>query len=89
MSKRKSECIRKCVATGKRLQKEALIRVVRVGDAAMIDPTGRCPGRGAYIIPDAEIIKKAKKKNAFTKALRMKVDVEIYDELLKIVGDLN
>jgi len=87
MKKKREILIRKCVATGKRHQKEELLRIVRLGGTAVIDPTGSLEGRGAYIIPDAKLIKKAKKKNAFARALRMKIDEAIYDELLEMVCD--
>ena len=87
MNKKKGILVRKCIATGERQQKDELLRIVRVDGSAVIDPTGIREGRGAYITPDAGMIKKAKKKNAFARALRMKVDERIYDELLEIVGD--
>lgn len=88
MRKKKENRIRKCVATNVRYPKTELLRVVRIDGTVKIDPLGTCEGRGAYIVPDVDIIKKAKKKNAFSRALRMKVDEAIYDELAQIVGVL-
>ena len=88
-NKKREIRVRKCVATNQRHQKADLLRVVRVDKNVIIDPTGTREGRGAYITADAEIIKKAKKKNAFARALRMKVDEKIYDELLERVGEVN
>ena len=87
MSKKREIRIRKCVATGKRYQKDELLRIARVDGVVIIDPTGTFPGRGAYIIADADVIKKAKKKNAFSKSLHVKVDEQIYDELLSMVDE--
>ena len=81
--------VRKCVVTGERSQKAEMLRVVRVDGVVVIDPTGIRAGRGAYITPDANVIKKAKKKNVFARALRIKVDEKIYDELLEMVGGGN
>ena len=78
--------IRKCVLTNERLAKTELIRIVRVEDKVEVDLSGKREGRGAYITPDAMVIKQAAKKNAFARALRMKVDAAIYDELLKVVA---
>lgn len=77
--------IRKCVLTNERLNKTELIRIVRIDQRVEVDLTGKREGRGAYITPDIEIIQKAKQKNAFARALRMKVDQAIYDELLELV----
>jgi len=87
MNKRREIRIRKCIVTGERHQKAELLRIVRLDGVAVIDPTGTRAGRGAYITPDIDVIKKAKKKNAFARALRMKVDEKIYDELLETVGE--
>ena len=88
-SKKREILIRKCVASGDRLKKDELLRIVCVNGVATIDHTGIRPGRGAYIMPDANLIKKAKKKNALAKALRKKIDEKIYDELLDTVGDFS
>lgn len=95
MSKKREIRIRKCVATGKRLKKDDLLRIVRVDKDVIIDPTGVKSGRGAYITMDIEVIKKAKKKNVFARALRMKIDEQFYNELSDFVekktigGNLN
>jgi len=85
MSKKTKPQIRKCVITNERRQKCELLRVVRVAGGVIIDPTSKRHGRGAYITPDVEIVKKAKKKNAFARALRTKIEVQIYDDLLQMV----
>lgn len=89
MGKIREVQVRKCVATHERLPKSKLLRVVRVDGIAVIDSSGVRDGRGAYITPDVEIIKKAKKKNSFARALRMKIDGEIYDELIALVDGGN
>jgi predicted RNA-binding protein YlxR (DUF448 family) len=85
MSKKREVRVRKCVATNMRHQKEELLRVVCVDGVAVIDSTGIREGRGAYIMPDEDLIQQAKKKNAFSRALRMNVDEKIYDALLEMV----
>ena len=87
MSKNKEIPIRKCIVTGARCQKAELLRIVRIDGVAVIDLTGTRAGRGAYVMPHSDVIKKAKKKNAIARALRMKVDTQIYDELLEMVGE--
>ncbi|MCL2559543.1 MAG: YlxR family protein [Turicibacter sp.] len=87
MNKQKENRIRKCVVTNERHPKEALLRVVRVDGQAVVDPTGVQEGRGAYVTADTQAIEKAKQKNAFARSLRMKVDEQIYDELLKRIQE--
>ncbi|MCL1990565.1 MAG: YlxR family protein [Defluviitaleaceae bacterium] len=86
MSRKKDIPVRKCVGTNERRQKAELLRIVRVEDQVIIDQTGELQGRGAYITPDVHAIKKAKKKHAFARALRMKLDEKIYDDLLELVN---
>ncbi len=40
---------RTCVGCRKVLAKRTLIRVVRTPDGIFVDPTGKLPGRGAYL----------------------------------------
>ena len=52
--------LRKCIGCQEMKNKKELIRVVR-NDAGEIslDPTGKKPGRGAYVCPNAECLNKA------------------------------
>ncbi|HLO34376.1 MAG TPA: YlxR family protein [Anaerolineales bacterium] len=40
---------RTCVGCREILPKRKMIRIVRTGDGVQIDPTGKLPGRGAYL----------------------------------------
>ncbi|RIH82301.1 hypothetical protein Mlute_02537 [Meiothermus luteus] len=44
--------IRQCVACRTRRPKRELLRIVLGEAGPVIDPTGRRPGRGAYVCPD-------------------------------------
>lgn len=74
--------VRKCVVTGERRNKDELIRVVRIDGMAKIDLIGNTNGRGAYITPQIKVIEKAQKKNVFARALKMKVEEQVYLDLL-------
>jgi predicted RNA-binding protein YlxR (DUF448 family) len=71
---------RKCIGCNTMADKKELIRVVRYTEVSL-DVTGKKPGRGAYIHRQAECIKKARKKNSFSRALKCSVTDEIYDLL--------
>jgi uncharacterized protein len=47
--KRKHIPQRTCVGCRKVLPKRSLLRLVRSGEGIVIDPTGKMPGRGAYL----------------------------------------
>jgi predicted RNA-binding protein YlxR (DUF448 family) len=64
--------------------KRELIRVVRNKDGEVsLDKTGKKPGRGAYICPNAECLKKAKKAKRLEKSLAVKIEDDVYDQLEK------
>lgn len=44
--------IRQCIACRVRRPKHELLRVVLTQTGPVLDPTGRKPGRGAYVCPD-------------------------------------
>ncbi|MDR0883564.1 MAG: YlxR family protein [Oscillospiraceae bacterium] len=74
---------RQCIGCRAHKEKRALIRVVRPPDDAPItlDATGKKNGRGAYLCPDAECLKKARKKNALSHAFKQRVPEEVYNQL--------
>ena len=51
---------RQCMGCRERKAKKELIRVVRGVDGTVsLDFSGKAPGRGAYLCPDPECLKKA------------------------------
>ncbi len=52
MSKGKHIPIRQCIACRQRRPKRELLRIVLTPMGPVLDPTGRKPGRGAYVCPD-------------------------------------
>ena len=76
---------RMCSGCMIRRPKAELLRIVRNCDENVcVDYDKKSEGRGAYVCPDAICIKKAEKKNGFSRTLKTKVLPEIYDELLKL-----
>lgn len=63
--------------------KKEMIRVLKTEEGIILDTTGRKNGRGAYICPSAECLKKAKKTKGLDRSFKMAVPEEIYDSLTK------
>lgn len=61
--------IRTCVGCGKQSDKVELMRIVRTEDGVEFDPTGRKPGRGAYVC-SKECLVKAYTARKLQRALR-------------------
>ena len=74
--------MRQCLGCREMKPKRELIRVVRSpeGDVSL-DFKGKKPGRGAYVCPNEECLKKAIKSKALARALEVSVPENIYEEL--------
>ena len=75
------------MACGARSSKGDLIRVARMaGDIVGLDPSGKAPGRGAYVCLKAECIDKAWKQKRFDRALRTQAPPTLAEELQAALG---
>lgn len=78
--------LRKCVASGDMKPKKTMVRVVRSKEGVVaIDPTGKMPGRGAYVSIEPAIVQKAWDKHILDRSLNAQVDDTFYQELLDYV----
>lgn len=82
----KKRPIRTCVACRSSDEKNDLIRVVKSSTGEiLVDPTGKKPGRGAYICRKTECIEAAAKKKGFERALRTTVPPTLIEDLKGVV----
>ena len=73
---------RQCMGCRERMDKRALIRVVRTPEGTVqLDFSGKLNGRGAYICPKADCLKKARKAKALDRSLEVTIPEEVYDRL--------
>ena len=73
---------RQCVGCRERKEKRELIRVVRSPEGGIsLDFKGKKPGRGAYLCPDLECLKRARKSRALERALEAPIEAEVYESL--------
>ena len=74
--------MRQCLGCREMKDKKALLRVVRSPEGAVsLDFTGKKPGRGAYVCPDPDCLKKARKSRALERAFETAVPAEVYGQL--------
>lgn len=74
--------VRQCVGCREQRPKRELIRVVRSPEGQVsIDTRGKKPGRGAYICPNAECLKKAIRSKALGRALDTEIPEDIFETL--------
>lgn len=75
---------RQCMGCRERKPKRDMIRVVRQTDGTVsLDFGGKCNGRGAYICPNPECLKKAQKAKSLERSLEVPIPQEVYDRLRK------
>ena len=75
---------RQCMGCRERKAKREMIRVVRGTDGNVsLDFGGKMNGRGAYICPNPECLKKAQRAKALERSLEVTIPEEVYARLEK------
>ena len=73
---------RQCMGCRERKAKRDMIRVVRGTDGTVsLDFGGKANGRGAYVCPNPECLKKAQKSRALERSLEVEIPDEVYARL--------
>ena len=82
---------RQCMGCRERKAKRELIRVVRQPDGNVsLDFGGKMNGRGAYICPSPECLKKVQKSKALDRSLEVSIPDEVYERLAReMEGNIN
>ncbi len=72
--------MRQCLGCREMKPKPELLRVVRSPEGEIsLDARGKKPGRGAYVCPNSECLRRAVKSRALSRAL----DAQIPDEVME------
>ena len=75
--------MRQCVGCREMKAKKELVRVVRSPEGEIsLDFRGKAPGRGAYVCPQAECLRRAIRSRALERGRDCQIPQEIYDQLL-------
>ena len=76
--------MRQCVGCREMKPKRELIRIIRTAEEELlIDATGKKNGRGAYICPNRDCLKKAVKSKGLERSLKIAIPQEIYQDFKK------
>ncbi len=79
--------MRRCVGCQEMKGKKEMIRVIRTQKGEfLLDATGKKNGRGAYICPSGECLKKAVKNRGLERSFQQPIPAEVYDALEKEMG---
>ena len=75
---------RQCMGCRERKNKREMIRVVRSPEGNVsLDFGGKAPGRGAYLCPDVECLKRALRSKALDRSLEVTIPEDVYARLEK------
>ena len=81
--------LRQCIGCQEMKSKKEMIRVIKTAeDEIMLDATGRKNGRGAYLCPSMECLKKAVKGKGLERSFKMAIPKEEYETLEKEMEEL-
>lgn len=76
--------MRQCVGCGEMKNKKEMLRVIKTAeDEILLDTTGKKNGRGAYICPDGDCLKKAIKTKGLERSLKTAIPQEVIENLTK------
>ena len=88
MTKPRKIPMRKCLATNESFPKKEMFRIVRTPEGEVkVDDTGKMNGRGAYLSKNKTAVELAKTKKVLDRHLEVIVPGEVYQELLKRLGE--
>jgi uncharacterized protein len=74
--------MRQCLGCREMKPKRELIRAVRSPDGEVsLDFKGKAPGRGAYVCPNPDCLKKAIRAKALERAFSTQIPPEVYEKL--------
>ena len=82
MAQVKKVPLRKCSGCGEMKPKKELVRVVRSPEGEIsLDLTGRKAGRGAYVCPDANCLRAARKAKRLERSFACAIPSDVYDQM--------
>ena len=81
--------MRQCVGCQEMKSKKEMIRVIRTNEGEiLLDATGKKNGRGAYICPDLECLRKAIRNKGLERSFKQMIPKEVYEGLEKEMKEL-
>ncbi len=73
--------VRHCMGCNGGFDKFSLIRIVRIDNKVVFDPTKKAQGRGAYLCKNPDCLKRVIKSRRFNRVFKAPIDESIYEIL--------
>ena len=81
--------MRRCVGCQEMKSKKEMIRVIRTQEGEFsLEATGKKNGRGAYICPSGECLRKAVRNKGLERSFKQSIPAQVYEALEKEMGIL-
>ena len=78
--------MRKCVISNEMKPKKEMLRIVKNKEGEVtLDPSGKMPGRGAYVIIEPDAVQKAWDNKTLDKVFGISLENSFYQQLLDYV----
>lgn len=78
---------RMCVVCRRMMKKSSLLRVVKTADGTVLyDPTGKAPGRGAYICASRECFSRLPKTKGFERSFKCSIPDSVFEAVNENIG---
>ena len=73
---------RQCIGCGEMKNKKEMIRILKTPEGEFsLDSTGRKNGRGAYLCPSMDCLRRAIKSKGLERSFKMAIPREVYEAL--------
>lgn len=80
---------RQCIGCGEMKNKKEMFRILKTPEGEFVlDATGRKNGRGAYLCPSMDCLKKAIRTKGLERSFKMAIPTEVYEALEKEMEQL-
>ncbi|MDD3253511.1 MAG: YlxR family protein [Lachnospiraceae bacterium] len=80
---------RQCIGCGEMKNKKEMMRILKTPEGEFVlDATGRKNGRGAYVCPSMDCLKKAIKSRGLERSFKMAIPKDVYETLEKEMEQL-
>ena len=87
MKKEKKQPMRSCIVCRNKFIKKDLTRIVRNAEGEIFcDPTGKAPGRGAYVCRNPKCIDSFLSRSYLERTFKQQIPQETVEEVRKEVG---
>ena len=79
--------LRRCAGCREMIDKRTLVRVAHYEGTFTVDPTGKAPGRGAYICRSEACLNQAQKSKGFERSFKSAISDEVYERLAALLRE--